>query len=415
MDLVQRAQKIVLSPQTEWPVIAEETTTQNALVTGYVVPLAAVSAVAAFIGQVFVGVSVPFVGTVRVPIVSGLVGAVLGVVMAVVLVYVLAAIITALAPTFNTEKNKTQAFKVAIYSITPVWVAGILNLIPALGMLVILAGLYGIYLMYLGLLRVMKAPDDKAVAYTAVVAISCLIVMFVIGVVTAAITGIGAYSAGRFAGLGGSPAATAKVDPNSPLGKLESFGKAMDESAKKMEAAQKSGDPNAQVNAALEGLGTLFGGGKRVDPIEIDQLKTFVPETFGGMPKTSTSAERTGLAGLMVSTAEARYGDGQRTIDLEVVDTGGISGLVGVAAWAGVMGEKENDEAVERTRKEGDRLIHEKRSKRAGGTNEFGLVLGGRFVVTAKAEGVELDDLKTAVATLDLAKLESMKGAGAKN
>jgi hypothetical protein len=415
MDLVQRAQKIVLSPQTEWPVIAEETTPQSALVTGYVVPLAAVSAVAAFIGQVFVGVSVPFAGTVRVPIVSGLVGAVLAVVMAVVLVYVLAAIITALAPTFNTEKNKTQAFKVAIYSITPVWVAGILNIIPALGVLVILAGLYGIYLMYLGLLRVMKAPDDKAVVYTAVVAVSCLVVMFVIGVVTATITGIGSYSAGRIAGLGGSPATTAKVDPNSPLGKLESFGKAMDESAKKMEAAQKSGDPNAQVNAALEGLGTLFGGGKRVDPIDIDQLKTFVPETFGGMPKTSTSAEKTGLPGLMVSTAEARYGDGQRTIELEVVDTGGISGLVGIAAWAGVMGEKENDEVVERTRKEGDRLVHEKRSKRAGGTNEFGLVLGGRFVVTAKAEGVELDDLKTAVATLDLAKLESMKGAGAKN
>ena len=116
-----------------------------------------------------------------------------------------------------------------------------------------------------------------------------------------------------------------------------------------------------------------------------------------------------------LSTAEARYGDGQRTIELEVVDTGGISGLVGVATWAGVTGEKENDEVVERTRKEGDRLIHEKRSKRAGGTNEFGVVLGGRFVVTAKAEGVELDALKTAVATLDLAKLESMKGAGAKN
>jgi len=278
-------------------VIAEETTTQNALITGYVVPLAAISAVAAFIGQVFVGQSLPFVGTVRLPIVTALVSAVLAVVMAVVLVYVLAAIITALAPTFNTEKNKTQAFKVAIYSITPVWVAGILNIIPALGILAILAGLYGIYLMYLGLLRVMKTPDDKAVAYTAVVTICCLVVMFVVGLVTAAITGIGAYSAGRVAGLGGSPAATAKVDPNSPLGKLESFGKAMDESAKKMEAAQKSGDPNAQATAALEGLGTLFGGGKRVDPIAIDQLKPFVPDTFGGMPKTSSSAERTGLAG----------------------------------------------------------------------------------------------------------------------
>jgi hypothetical protein len=415
MDLVQRAKNIVLTPQTEWPVIAAETTPQSTLVTGYVLPLAAVGAVAAFIGQVFVGVSVPFVGTVRSSVLNGLVGAVLAVVMAVVLAYVLAAIINALAPTFNAEKNNTQAFKVAIYSITPVWIAGILNIIPMLGVLGILAGLYGIYLMYLGLQRVMKSPNDKAVAYTAIVTVSCLVVMIVLGVISATITGIGMYTGGGFAGLGGSPATTARVDPNSPLGKLESFGKAMEDSAKKMEAAQKSGDPNAQASAALEGLGTLFGGGKRYDPIEIDQLKTFIPESFGGLQKTSASAEKTGLAGLMMSTAEARYGDGQKTIELQLVDTGGVSGLVGFATWAGAMSEKEDDEGFERTRKESNRIVHEKGSKRASGNNEFGLVLAGRFVVTAKGEGVALNDLKNAVASLDLAKLESMKDAGAKD
>lgn len=415
MDLVQRAKNIVLSPQTEWPVIAAENTPQGALVTGYVIPLAAISAIAAFIGQVFIGVSVPFVGTVRSTVMAGLVGAVLAVVMAVVMVYVLSAIINALAPTFGTAKNSAQAFKVAIYSITPVWIAGVLNIIPMLGVLGILAGLYGIYLMYLGLQKVMNSPADKAVAYTAVVAICCIVVMFVVGVIMATITGFGAYAGGGLAGLGGASTPTAQVDPNSPLGKLESFGKAMDASAKKMEAAQKSGDPNAQVNAALEGLGALFGGGKRYDPVDIEQLKTFVPETFGGMPKTSNRAERTGLAGLMVSNAEARYGDGQRTIELEVTDTGGISGLVGVAAWASVMGEKEDDNTSERTRKEGDRIIHEKRAKRDDGTNEFALVLGGRFLVNAKGQGVGLDELKTAVAGLDLAKLESMKNVGAKD
>ena len=99
MDLVQRVKNIVLAPQTEWPVIAAETTPPGALVTGYAVPLAAIGAAAGFIGQVFVGVSVPFVGTVRTPLVSGLVGAVVSVVLAVVMVYVLAAIINALAPT----------------------------------------------------------------------------------------------------------------------------------------------------------------------------------------------------------------------------------------------------------------------------------------------------------------------------
>jgi len=42
-------------------------------------------------------------------------------------------------------------------------------------------------------------------------------------------------------------------------------------------------DGGAQASAAVEALGTILGGGKRVDPIGIDQLKPFVPETFAGL------------------------------------------------------------------------------------------------------------------------------------
>jgi hypothetical protein len=57
------------------------------------------------------------------------------------------------------------------------------------------------------------------------------------------------------------------------------------------------------------------------------------------------------------------------------------------------------------------RLTHQKIS-RSGGTNEFAVVLGDRFVVSAKGSGVNLPELKAAVATLDLGKLESMKDVG---
>jgi hypothetical protein len=56
------------------------------------------------------------------------------------------------------------------------------------------------------------------------------------------------------------------------------------------------------------------------------------------------------------------------------------------------------------------RLVHERVSK-TGGDNEFGLVLGDRFVVSAKGN-LELDALKAAVSGIDLGKLESMKAAG---
>jgi hypothetical protein len=138
-----------------------------------------------------------------------------------------------------------------------------------------------------------------------------------------------------------------------------------------------------------------------------------MPETFAGLPRKSSNVEKTGMAGLMVSRAEATYGDnGQKSVTLEVTDTGGISGLTGLASWVGMQGEKEDENGVERTQKIGDRLVHERVSK-GEGTNEFSVVLGNRFVVNAEGSGVTLNDLKAAVSALDLGKLESMKGVGA--
>jgi hypothetical protein len=185
----------------------------------------------------------------------------------------------------------------------------------------------------------------------------------------------------------------------------------MEESTKKMEAAQKSGDANAQAAAAFEGLGTLLGGGKRVDPVSIDQLKPFIPDTFAGLAKKSSNAEKSGMAGIMVSKAEARYENGSgKNVKLEVTDTGGVSGMLGLASWMGVEGEKQSDSGSERTQKVNGRLVHEKISN-TGGDNEFGVVLGDRFVVSASGN-VGLDELKSAVSSIDLAKLEGMKVAG---
>ena len=101
MDLQTRAKNILLTPNTEWPVIAGEQTSTGALITGYVMPLAAIGAVAGFIGGSIVGTTIPFVGTYRAPILAGLTTAVFMFVMAIVGVLILAFIIDALAPTFG--------------------------------------------------------------------------------------------------------------------------------------------------------------------------------------------------------------------------------------------------------------------------------------------------------------------------
>jgi len=385
MDLLERVKKICLTPQTEWPVIAGETTPPATLITSYVLPLAVVGAVAGFIGGSLVGLSVPLVGTYRTPLVAGLGLAVFSVVMAVVGVVVLAFIINALAPTFGAEKNTAQAFKVAVYSVTPAWVAGVFQILPALGILALLGALYGLYLLYLGLPRLMKSPPDKAMSYTAVVVVCAVVLSLVMTVVGGMFAGVGRLGTAGLTGAlgGGETAADEQVDPNTPLGRLQQLGQELEKSAQTAEAAAKSGDPGAQATAAIEGLGALFGGGRRVDPLDIEQLKPFVPETFAGLPRTSNSAEKTSVGIMVVSKAEATYGDGaQKNVTLEVLDAGGASGLIGLASWANVQSEKEDDDGVERTQRVGGRLVHEKISKR--GTNEFSIVLGDRFVETRR-------------------------------
>lgn len=414
MNVIERVKNICLSPKTEWPVIAGETTPTGSLVTDYVAPLAAIGAVAGFVGGSVIGRTLPFIGTYRIPMVAGLGVAVFTFVMSIVGIFILSVIINALALSFSGEKNSAQALKVAVYSYTPAWVAGALQVLPMLGTLAVLGGLYGLYLLYLGLPVLMKSPKDKAIGYTAVVVICAIVLSIAITAVGGLFLGAGRIGAGVLSGAtgGGGTSSEVQFDKGSALGKLQELGKKLEQSSQKMDAAEKSGDQSTQVAAALEGLGTLLGGGRRVDPVGIDQLKPFVPQTFAGLPRTGSNAERTGLAGVMVSKVQATYSDGaQKQVTLEVSDTGGVSGLLGLAGWVGFQGEKEDDSGSERTQKVDGRLTHERISK-TGGTNEFAVVLGERFVVSARGAGVDINALKAGVSALDLGKLESMKDAG---
>lgn len=412
MALVDRVKNILLTPKTEWPVIAGESSTTADLLKNYVALLAAIPAVAGFIGGSLIGYGM-FGVSVRVPILSGLAIAIVGYVMSFIGVIIVGHIINALAPTFGAEKNLGQATKVAVYAFTASWLGGIFSILPALSILGVLASLYSLYLLYMGLTPLMKNPEDKAIGYTAVVVIATIVVYVIIGAVTAAVGGMTGASRGMFGDMGGmSRSAKVEIDPNSSLGKLEGFSKKMEEAGKKLETAQKSGNQDEAAKAAMSVLGTALGGGKNVDPLDIEKLKPFVPETFAGLAKKSSKAEKAGALGIMVSKAEARYADesGGKRAELEVSDVGGAGGMLAFAGWAMVQGEKQDEYGSEKTGKVDGRLVHEK--VRKDGRNEYNVVLGERFIVTAKGEGLDINTLKSAVAGLDLGKLEAMKDVG---
>jgi len=185
MSLTDRVKKILLAPRTEWPVIDGEQATVGSIYTSYVIPLALIPAIASFIGMSVFGVHA-FGVTAKIPLGAGLTGAVVRYLLSLAGTYVLALIIDALAPSFGGTRNSIQALKVAAYSSTASWIAGIFALIPALAIFGLL-GLYSLYLLYLGLPVLMKAPQDKAAGYTIVVIVCAIVLFVVIGLVTGAV------------------------------------------------------------------------------------------------------------------------------------------------------------------------------------------------------------------------------------
>jgi hypothetical protein len=186
MNLFERVKGILLNPRAEWSVIEREQGDVAYLFMNYVAILAAIPAVCGFIGTSLIGISLPGLGTVRVPIVTGLVGAVVGYLLTFAMVYIVALLADLLAPTFQGQKNPENALKLVVYSYTPAWLAGVFLLIPSLGFLAIL-GLYGLYLLWVGIPPLMKAPQEKSIVYTLAIIVVAIVIGLIVGLVQAAI------------------------------------------------------------------------------------------------------------------------------------------------------------------------------------------------------------------------------------
>jgi endogenous inhibitor of DNA gyrase (YacG/DUF329 family) len=190
-SLIERMKNIVLTPKTEWLVIEAEPTRVAQLYTGYVIPMAAFAAVMSFIRMSVIGVSLPFGGTIRTPMASGLVSSVVTFILGLIGLYLVGFIINMLAPTFSGGRNQRQALKTAAYALTPAWLGTALTFLPLGALLQLIAGIYGIYVLYLGLPVMMRSQQDKAGGYTAAVVACTFLVGILFGVAGAMLGGVG--------------------------------------------------------------------------------------------------------------------------------------------------------------------------------------------------------------------------------
>jgi hypothetical protein len=175
--LVQRVKNILVQPQTEWRVIETEPSTIGSIYRNYVAILAAIGPVCFLIGMLLF--SGGGFGMFRY-LGSAFIGyAVAWYLLTLIGVYALALAIEALAPSFGGTKDRLAAFKLAAYSWTPAWIAGVLLLIPSLFVIVAIVALYGCYLLYVGLPILMKPSADKIIPYVVAAIVAGALIMFI--------------------------------------------------------------------------------------------------------------------------------------------------------------------------------------------------------------------------------------------
>ena len=401
MALVDRVKSILLNPKPTWAAIEAEPATPAGLYKDYLLWLAAIPAVCGFIGMSLIGVG-GFGITVRVPLLLGLANLVVSYVLSLVGIYVLSLIVNALAPRFGGVANPIQALKLTVYASTAALVGGVFSLLPVLSILGLLAALYSIYLIYTGLPVLMKNPPEKSMVYTAVVLIAGVVIGLILGAVTSLFTPHRALMHGSEGVSITTP--QGKVDINTAA--LEAASQKMQEATRQMEQAQKDGNSAAVVaaagQAATAAMGALGGAQGNVDA---QALKAALPEQLAGLPRTGLEAQHSTAAGVSVGQVSAEYQKDDKHLRVEIIDMGGMSALAQMAGM--VQGEKETDGRVEKIWQEGGRTRQEEYHK-DGSSAEAKSILKNGLVVSAQGSNMPIDEVRGALAKVDLGALEGL-------
>ena len=385
--LLQRVLDILMRPRDTWLQIDAEDGNPARIYLSYLVFLAAIPAVAGFIGYSLIGVGA-FGISVRVPVVQGLVSMVVGYVLSLAMVYVLALIANMLAPRFQAQQDMRSAFKLVAYASTAGMLGGVFSILPSLAMLGLLAALYSVYLIYSGIPVLMKAPQEKAVGYTAALVVCGILAGIVVGLATSLVTpGARGLGAGM-AGMGDTGSVAMKVpgtDIKIDTGRLE-------EASRKMEEAQAKGDTQAAAKAATEMMGAALGG-KGGEPFAPKLLRDTLPEHVGDLPRTAIEARSESAMGMQFTHVSAQYTHEDKELEIQIQDLGAVPALrMAMAGWATTTAESENADEVERIYRQGDTTIKESYRK-DGSSSDVALMLPNGVMVQAYGR-LPVEDLK---------------------
>lgn len=159
----------------------------------------------------------------------------------------------------------------------------------------------------------------------------------------------------------------------------------------------------AEQAAALKAMNQ----GKDIQPISLDKLKGFLPETVAGMERGQSDGRQVNMMGVKVASAQVDYVAGENGIlEIMIMDVGNISGpmRMSMTGWTMMQIDQQTDTGYEKTTThEGYKAIEQ--YDRQDQHGEFRVFVADRFIVEITGDNVTMETIKGVMGQIDLKKL----------
>jgi len=136
--------------------------------------------------------------------------------------------------------------------------------------------------------------------------------------------------------------------------------------------------------------------------VPVDVLKSGLPDKLLGMPRSDFKGQTSKFFGLAIATAEAAYKSDDRSVTVNLIDTGGAgAALSQLASWTEIEVDKQSDDGYERTILIDGQKGFERYSQ-SGKTGELIVLAGNRLIISFTGQGIGPDDLRKALGRIQL-------------
>ncbi|MEL7020320.1 MAG: hypothetical protein AAGK47_01810 [Bacteroidota bacterium] len=145
--------------------------------------------------------------------------------------------------------------------------------------------------------------------------------------------------------------------------------------------------------------------GEAVEAVDFRLLKARLPEYIADLKRTQINGQRSGMFGVYIATADAKYKDGDQSIAVQLTDIGGMGmALDKLAKWSEMDIDNESEDGYERTTTIGGHpaFVAWKERQQRG---QISVLVNQRLVVNLKSRNVAMDQLEAALDDISLRKL----------